>query len=539
MNEGVYMITTTVPEHRLGEYLVSKGLIDSEHLKVVLHEQSKTKEKFGNICVRFGFCTREEIVTALVDTNPKSLTDEVVDPHFISRSFLIETKTMIILDEQDILYFGTLHDDSVYIANKLAEFYPKKNEIKCVKVEYNKLLDYITLLKKDVNEADDFSNKDVNVIIKEVIDTAIDSDASDIHLETSEKTIHLRYRIDGILHVRATMPLEVGNRLFSRIKGKAGMDVAEKRMPQDGSFSELHKNRQVDFRVSTIPGIYGEKITIRILDKEKSILNISALGITKEVEWIDLCSLTNGIILVCGATGSGKTTTLYSTVKYLDSLHKAIYTIEDPIEYNLPFITQVQVNRKIGLDFAFFMRTVLRHDPDICIVGEIRDKETAENAVRLADTGHLVYATLHTNDVLSSLSRLKDLSGGDIYALSYQLRGVMVQKLIRTICKKCDGKGCVYCSNSGYKGRTLMTEFARTMYSEDVEKLVKGEFPIYTFYDDATWKLQNNITNLKEIKRVLGNEVVYKIDIKSILNNIYTSEQEKEEVLRVTSQRGR
>jgi len=526
-------------EHRLGEYLVRQGLITSEHLKVVLYEQSKTKEKFGNICVRFGFCTREEIVTALVDTNPKALTDEIVDPHIVSRNFLIITKTMIVLDEQDLLYFGTMHDDPDYVAEKLYEFYPKKSEIKCVKVEYNKLQEYVELLKKDESGKDDFANKDVNILIKEIIDLAIESDASDIHLETSEKTIHLRYRIDGILHVKTTMPLDVGNRLFSRIKGKAGMDVAEKRMPQDGSFSEIHKNRQVDFRVSTIPGIYGEKITIRILDKEKSILSINQLGITKEKEWIDLCSLTNGIILVCGATGSGKTTTLYSTVKYLDSLHKAIYTIEDPIEYNLPFITQVQVNRKIGLDFAYFMRTVLRHDPDICIVGEIRDKETAENAVRLADTGHLVYATLHTNDVQSSLTRIKDLSGGDIYALSYQLRGIMVQKLIRKMCPKCEGVGCGFCSNSGYKGRTLLTEFARTMFPEDVEAIVRHNYEYYTFYDDANHKLNNNITNLKEIKRVLGNEAIYKIDIKSVLNNIYTPEEEKEEVVKLISERGK
>lgn len=499
---------------KIGEFLIEKGLISDEQLVVTIAEQQFTEEKLGDLLVRLGFIDRSTLVAVLAEDMPEALIQDVVITSRIDVSVpeavLVEAMVMPVGDTGKTLYVASIHDDQAFVTRSLGEVLGDRRIIKYVPAQYQKVLLYLNDLKKKAaakrltspqqlyTEAED-----VNEIIEAIIHEALDLNASDIHIESTEKTVHIRNRLDGILHVVQVLPQSISARIFSRIKDMSNMDISERRLPQDGSFSITYNKRKVDFRVSTLPSVMGEKITIRVLDKEKALVGMSHLGITKTEEWLSLTKLGNGLVLVCGATGSGKTTTLYSTVKYLDSLHRSIYTIEDPVEYTLPFITQVQVNQKLGLGFGEFLRTVLRHDPDIGILGEIRDNETAENAVRLADTGHLVFGTLHTNDVPSSLTRLGGL-GVDLSQIAFLLRAIMVQKLIRKLCTICKGEGCDKCNGIGYWGRTLLTELAIFNSPADIAKILDGTGDYYTFSDDYLHKLKSGITDAKELERATG-----------------------------------
>ncbi|MCM8830131.1 MAG: Flp pilus assembly complex ATPase component TadA, partial [Candidatus Omnitrophica bacterium] len=473
-----------------------------EQLNIALEEQKVTKELLGKILVRMGFLKREALYSALAEINPTALIGDCNVKVEIPNEVLLETQSILLGDTGKEIYIATLNANTEDVIATFKKHVNGSRQIKLVAVDYKTIVDYLSCLKKGDATCSINEETDVNKVVNSIIDYAVSRHATDIHIESSEKTIHLRLRIDGVLKFIRSYPLSLRDSLFSRIKDLAGMDVSEKRIPQDGSFSLEYKGRTIDFRVSTIPGAYGEKITIRVLDKERLLLDITELGITQLDEWIRLSRLPNGLILVCGATGSGKTTTLYATVTSLNTLNKSVYMIEEPIEYRIPFVTQVQVNRRIHLDYASFLRAVLRHDPDVCIIGEIRDKETAENAVRLADTGHLVYATLHTNDVPSSIIRLLDL-GVDKSYLKFVLRGVLVQKLLRKLCPHCKGIGCDYC-NDGYKGMTLITEFATIDSPDDIEAILEGIKPYQTFEDDIRLKLSCGITDIKEVERVMG-----------------------------------
>jgi general secretion pathway protein E len=290
----------------------------------------------------------------------------------------------------------------------------------------------------------------VNAIIRE----AIENRASDIHLEPYEKEIVLRYRIDGILHDISPPPRHLYPAIVSRIKIMAQLNIAEKRLPQDGRIRVNIDSRDIDLRVSTIPTLYGECVSIRILDKERIFLQLENLGLTTSDlnKYIQLINRSNGIILVTGPTGSGKTTTLYASLSRINSPEKKIITIEDPIEYNLYRVNQIQVKPEIGLTFASGLRAILRHNPDILMVGEIRDKETAEVAIQAALTGHLIFSTMHTNDSATAIARLQDM-GIEDFLISSSLIGVLAQRLVRTICISCKGKGCSDCNDTGFKGR--------------------------------------------------------------------------------------
>jgi general secretion pathway protein E len=313
----------------------------------------------------------------------------------------------------------------------------------------------------------------LNVVMTE----AIQQGASDIHFEPSEQGLVIRYRIDGVLQLRHLPPKELQPQLLTRIKVLAKLDIAEQRLPQDGRIKLKIGGREIDFRVSTIPIVYGERIVLRILDKSNIILGLDRLGMAADVldHFEKLIHLSEGIILVTGPTGSGKTTTLYSAINDVNSSEVNIMTIEDPVEYKLPNMAQVGVNPKIHLDFATGLRHILRQDPDIIMIGEIRDKETAEIAIQASLTGHLVLSTLHTNDAPSALTRLVEM-GTESYLLSSTVVGVLAQRLVRTICSHCRvsyeptpiecrdlgiataqpffrGQGCAHCFGLGYKGR--------------------------------------------------------------------------------------
>ncbi|MFA4982070.1 MAG: type II secretion system ATPase GspE [Candidatus Omnitrophota bacterium] len=330
----------------------------------------------------------------------------------------------------------------------------------------------------------------VNLILMQ----AIKEKASDIHIEPEENLVRVRFRIDGILHEIATPPKELQNIISSRIKILSKLDIAESRKPQDGKINMKMENKVLDLRVSTFPTIHGENIVMRILDKTSVMVGVEQLGFNeKDFNGFNkLIRAAYGIILVTGPTGSGKTTTLYSALSAINSLEKNIITVEDPVEYEIPLIRQTQVNVKAGLTFAAGLRSILRQDPDIVMVGEIRDKETAEIAVQASLTGHLVFSTLHTNDAPSSISRLIDM-GVEPFLISSSVLAILAQRLVRVLCPECKeaytptaaalkelgikeqvkfykAKGCSHCKGSGYGGRTGIHELM--VISDEIKKLI-------------------------------------------------------------------
>ncbi len=373
--------------------------------------------------------------------------------------------------------------------------------------------------------------------VEEIIQKAIEFGVSDIHIEPFEKTYRLRYRLDGVLQEIAKLPISQKDALVSRIKILANLDIAEKRRPQDGRIkTKSKKGNDIDLRVSTLPTHYGEKVVMRILDKSHLSLNLENLGFEGEILSQFRKGIHNpyGMILVTGPTGSGKTTSLYAALNELNTDEVNITTIEDPIEYNLEGINQTQVHEEIDLTFANVLRSILRQDPNIIMVGEIRDKETAEIAIRSALTGHLVFSTLHTNDAASAVSRLTDM-GVESFLVASSVRLVMAQRLVRKICTDCKesyspdpiilkdlgmdnqaeefqrGRGCDTCNQTGYKGRTALIEILvvndemASLISDNantgqIRELAKKQ-GMTTLRDTGIQKIKAGLTTLEEIYR--------------------------------------
>jgi len=377
-------------------------------------------------------------------------------------------------------------------------------------------------------------------LVNLIISQAIGDHASDIHVQPEENKVRVRFRIDGILHDKMAVPKPVQPALVSRIKVMADMDIAEKRAPQDGRISLRLSQREYDFRVSTYPGVNGEKVVMRILDKRGVMVHLNRLGICGTVldEFDDLITRSYGIILVTGPTGSGKSTTLYSVLNKINSPEKNIMTIEDPVEYQLPGLTQAQVNQRAGVTFAGALRTMLRQDPNVILVGEMRDTETAVTAVEAALTGHLVFSTLHTNDAGSAVARLLEM-GIEPFLIASSVIGVAAQRLVRVICPKCKeaytppveafrrlnlamdfdavtfyrGKGCDHCLGTGYKGRIGVFELM--MINDSIRELILKkaashlvkqealESGMVTLKQDAMQKILEGITTMEEALRVI------------------------------------
>lgn len=377
--------------------------------------------------------------------------------------------------------------------------------------------------------------KMVNAIFME----AIQQKASDIHFEPTEQGLMIRYRIDGVLQNRHTPHREFQTQMQTRIKVMAKMDIAEHRLPQDGRIKLLHGGRHIDFRVSTLPTVHGERIVLRILDKGNVVLGLDQIGMNKGIlnlfrQWI---KFPEGIILVTGPTGSGKTTTLYSAIHEINDATNNIITIEDPVEYKISGISQMNVNPKIELDFAKGLRHILRQDPDVIMIGEIRDKETAEIAIQASLTGHLVFSTLHTNDAPSALTRLADM-GIEPYLLASSILGIVAQRLVRQICPHCKviytpsekeqstlalhekklykGQGCPQCFQTGYKGRRAIYELmpmhakikAQVLKSQDAVELRKVAISekMQTLFEYGIEWVKEGITTCAELLRVTRTE---------------------------------
>ena len=380
--------------------------------------------------------------------------------------------------------------------------------------------------EKDFNIDDSKESAEVVQFVNKVLQDAYNKGATDVHLEPTKDDTLLRYRIDGVLH-NISIPKSIQNvylAVVSRIKIMAEMDIAEKRLPQDGRIKIKSKGEDTELRISVIPTINGESIVIRILANQKREMDLEKLGMSPKIlrDFKDLISKPNGIILVTGPTGSGKTTTLFSAIKEINDGSQKILTIEDPVEYQLDGVSQIQAKSEIGFDFATGLRAILRHDPDIIMIGEIRDKETAEIAIRSSLTGHLVFATLHTNDSISSVTRLIDKKI-EPYLITSSLVGVLAQRLVRKICPYCKtekildngkktwyGKGCDYCFHTGYKGRTSIHEL---YIIDDITKkdilTGKSNFEIKKNQVDKGWKtLKDDGMDKAEIGETTFEEVI-------------------------------
>ncbi|MFA5839426.1 MAG: GspE/PulE family protein [Candidatus Margulisiibacteriota bacterium] len=377
-------------------------------------------------------------------------------------------------------------------------------------------------------------------LVDVLLSQAIRERASDIHIEPEVADVRVRYRVDGLLHEESKLPLHMLPPIVARIKVLSGMNIAESRIPQDGRFEVEEEGRKIDLRISSLPSAYGEKIVMRILDKSAALVKMDQVGFTPEnlAKFEKVIHKPHGIVLVTGPTGSGKSTTLYSVLAEINSKEVNVVTVEDPIEYEMSGITQTQVNVKAGLTFASALRSILRQDPDIILIGEIRDLETATIAIQSALTGHLVFSTLHTNDAAGALTRLTDM-GVEPFLISSSVEAVVAQRLVRTVCKKCQekiavpdslkqkypdlkftyhGKGCKSCKNTGFRGR--MGIFELLLPDEAIRKMINDkissdqirkyavEHGMRTLYDDGMEKVKAGLTTLDEVLRVTELEQV-------------------------------
>ena len=486
-------IPATNPGMMLGDYLLSKNLISPDKLNAALSEQSITGEKLGIILVRNGFIRKKDLITSILDTRPDHITSESIYITNIPNELFFDNKAMIVAETSTTVYIACLTDEAV-TEEAFKPYFPSRT-IEFVNADLDQIDAYVDSL---VNKDDaDYSLSDY------ILRRAFFENASDIHIMPKSNSYTIFYRLLGVRYIVHEGTLEEYQILTSRIKDMSRMDISERRLPQDGGFSMELNGKMVDLRVSSTPTVNGETIVIRLLDPDKVQPTLEGLGISNVDLWRTGVSRDSGLCLICGITGSGKTTTLNATVKEMDRFGMAIYTLEDPVEYRIPYVNQVNINQILNLDFSRGVKSLMRMDPDVIIVGEIRDLETAQNAIKAAETGHLVIGTLHTGTIKGAIARLKNL-GVPAYELTPLIRAVLVQKLVRTVCSSCFGKGCSSCSNIGYSGRTIVSECNYFKTEEEVNRLVAGEMWWPSMLEDAILKAEDGITSEEEVKRTFG-----------------------------------
>ncbi len=551
---------------QLGELLLEEGLIDQEELTEVLKIKEKSPLKLGQILQRKGLVSENDILKILAkqygyEFYPKlefrhhpvfqKIPQSIIEKFKIAPFDYKESKKMI--------YFAISDPENVYIQDDIRNilkdyrvYFVLAPEAEIVRIfhTYFQKVSADEVVEGMQDEYSEFSQLEDTLdlaneapiirMVNAILTQAIQERASDIHIEPYEKNFVVRFRIDGILHKRLTPPKVAHAGVVSRIKIMANMNIAENRLPQDGRIKIKLSGKDIDIRVSTLPTRHGEKVVMRLLNKSDIEFNLYNLGIYEDIltQIKKVISQTNGIILVTGPTGSGKSTTLYSILKELNKESVNIMTAEDPIEYELEGVSQTQVHEKIGLTFANILRTMLRQDPDIIMVGEIRDQETARIAIQAALTGHLVLSTLHTNDAPSAVTRLVDM-GIDPYLITSSVRAVIAQRLVRVICDNCKesyipsidvledlkidlaqfrnkrfyrGAGCEKCVQTGYKGRTGIYEFMlmtpaiqkgvlRGLDSESLKEIALKE-GLITLFEYGKRKIVDGITTPEEVLRV-------------------------------------
>tara|TARA_Y100000588_G_scaffold322509_2_gene354566 strand:- start:7787 stop:9478 length:1692 start_codon:yes stop_codon:yes gene_type:complete len=548
----------------LGEFLVQEYLITEEQLEEALVYKDETRCRFGDACVRLGFIDQNTLTDMLsrqlriprVELEYYEIDSDILD--FVDKDLVSELNMLPLYRIDNELVVST--DDPLNVS--IIDSMQRSTKLKVMtaistKEEIQKAIQsYFAIytsasdldeqpIQEESNESLELTEEEAEKIVNvadRILKDSVELGASDIHIEQKEKNIRVRLRVDGMLQKYRELPKSHASPLISRYKVLSGIDIAETRKPQDGRFKyQINKVRSVDLRVSTYPAAHGEKVVMRILDEARGKIPLDRLGFSKNVleSWQKSCSLPNGIVLVTGPTGSGKSTTLYATLNIMNTIEKNIITIEDPIEYKLDGIIQAQVNEKAEMTFAAALRSMLRQDPDIIMVGEMRDRETISLAIRAALTGHLVFSTLHTNDAVSSYTRLIDM-GTDPFLLSSSIRAILAQRLLRVLCTKCkieyeplekelnsinmkkpetliykksNKKNCKNCRGTGYRGRIGLYELLvpsqeiNLMITEGANDIqiqkAASEKGMKRLTDEGQDMILKGITSIEELNRVL------------------------------------
>ena len=566
------MSTHPAATPRLGNILVERGYISLEQLQAALDKQKQGKGRLlGEILVEENFCTDDQVVECLAAVygvpyaklepriaDPKAV--EVIPREYIEKNLVFplfkvrhsltvavtEPTNLFLVDELrsltslDILVVAASAKD---IRRMITTLPDSKTFVIDDIIEDNAQAE-VTLIETaidDIADATEFAGQSPVIrLVNYIIYNAVKEGASDIHIEPADRTMRVRYRIDGRLYKSLEVPLNLLAAVSSRVKIMASLDISERRLPQDGRVHVLLEGRKIDLRVSTFPGSRGEKTVIRVLDTRSVSLNLRDLGFAEDILTPLQGSIQapNGIILVTGPTGSGKSTTLYAALNEIASMENNVCTVEDPIEYHLSLINQFQVQERVGLTFSKALRTLLRQDPDVIMVGEIRDDETARTAIQAALTGHLVFSTLHTNDAASAITRLANM-GVEPYLIGAALNAVLAQRLARRICAKCrsayepprpmrkaiermgmaiekfyKGVGCRKCRNTGYSGRLGVHELM-LINDELRDAIVAGaslaelrriadQYGMVTLKLDGFRKVREGLTSLEEVIQICG-----------------------------------
>ncbi len=558
------------PTPKLGQLLIDEGVLRPEQLAQALKRQEEVGGRLGEVLVEMGLVTEEQLVQLLGRQSgipSVKLNLRLIDPKIApiipqEKAELYQVIAMFKVHDELTVAMSDPHslfviDDLQNITGcRILPVLCRASDIEeQIDAHYNKQLDMVEFLERldetglgeeeaapETAIADELTDEEDSPVVNLVnmmLLNAVRDRASDIHIEPAADATRVRVRVDGVLHETMRPPARVHPAIVSRIKVMARMDIAERRLPQDGRISLSVEGRNVNVRVSTMPTVLGEKVVLRLLDKKNLVLDLTQLGFRpdtlEEVE--KLLSMPHGIFLVTGPTGSGKTTTLYSALERLATPEQNTITVEDPVEYQLDLVNQVQVNESIGLTFAAALRTILRQDPDIVMVGEIRDSETASVAIQAALTGHLVLSTLHTNDSAGAVTRLVNM-GVEPYLLSSAVIGVLAQRLVRRICSECRssyypeeavldrvgwpkderdqpfacGKGCQACYDTGLRGRQgiyellVVNEEMRSLIlsgaSTDALRQERARQGGRSLREDGLLRVREEVTTVEEVLRV-------------------------------------
>ncbi len=487
----------TAVREELAAYLLDRGLVSRPILNAALAEQRVTGEPLGSILVRNGFVARADLTEAQTSHEAAAHMPEPVAATPVPLRLLEKHAIIVTGETKDAVYISTLHEEMI-AARVVAKYYPGKR-VRFVAFVPDHFDDFLDRVRRGESAEGDPEGLDT------LLSQAVEAGASDIHIAPRRKSYSVFFRVNGVRRLVHEGTLEQYATIAAQIKDRAAMDLAERRVPQEGRFDVELRGRAVDLRVATVPSVDGEILVLRILDAERIQPILDKLGITRVAEWRRSVDQRHGLCLVCGPTGSGKTTTLTATVREMDRLGKAVYSIEDPVEYRVAYAGQVSVNPAVSLDFAQVVRSFMRADPDVIVLGEVRDEETAKIAVRAADTGHMVLTTLHTGSVQGAIDRMRHL-GVAPHDLKNLLRCVLVQSLIRTTCTACRGAGCEACGDSGYGGRTVVSECAPFENGAAVVAAAKGQRNWTTMMQDAVAKFHAGLTTGAEVRRVFGSE---------------------------------
>ena len=556
---------------RIGDLLIENKVISEAQLDAALAEQKKTRRKLGKTLIDLGYIQESQLLTLLsqqlkipyIELQQYPIDREILKllPEIYARRF----RAIALKEENDKILVGMTDPTDIYAYDELIKVL--KRPIDLVAISESDLLTQLETGYRKTDEIDslaevldvelsenDFdlsaltettSTADAPVVrlLQAIFEDAVGVQASDIHIEPDSNVLRIRQRIDGLLQEQIVDETRIATALTSRLKLMAGLNISEKRLPQDGRFNIKVKKKSIDVRLSTMPMVHGESVVMRLLDHSQGLLDFEKLGIPDNIlqPLQDLIKKPHGLILVTGPTGSGKTTTLYAALNEINSPTSKIITAEDPVEYQLPRVNQVQIHEKIGLTFPAILRTALRQDPDIILIGEMRDQETVEIGLRAAMTGHLVFSTLHTNDAVSTVSRLLDM-GAESFLVASSLKAILAQRLVRRLCPDCkkshtldqqeklvletisgqqetwpdfyEHHACNKCNNSGYKGRIgiyelllMSPELSTSLHNEDNAdfiKQAKQQTGFISLTESAIELAKQGITTLDEVLRIAG-----------------------------------